>query len=107
MQVSFFTSAAEPVTVINWTTETGAIVVVPACIAAIWQIPALRRLSEFPVTEQIVVVFDWKLTGPPLEATAVKTNLVLESLAVAGGEKLRDCEDRVIWNVRGKTSEAK
>jgi hypothetical protein len=51
--------------------------------------------------------FDWKVTGAPLDAVALKVSICPATAAVAGGVKVSVCAVREIWNVRGMISEAK
>jgi len=79
-----FEAGRVPVMAIDWVTDAGETVVLPIWIASTWQVPALRRLSEFPVTEQIVGESDWKLTGAPLDAFALNARVLDASVALAG-----------------------
>ena len=90
MQTSFLTAFATtgvPVIAMLCRALTGAIVVVPFWLAVTWQVPAFKRLSEFPVTEQVAGVFVINPTTNPLEAVELRGSDLDASEAADGRVK--------------------
>jgi hypothetical protein len=54
----------------------------------------VSRLSELPVTEQIVGEWDWKVTGAPIDEVAIKARVFDASVALAG------TLNETVWAVR-------
>ena len=96
--IVFFTKIGAPTILIVAVAEIGEKDAVPGCVAVTKQLPAFKKFTVEPVTEQISPVVVEKITIPPLDAVAVRVSDLSIRFTEVEELKVIVCRSRVTSN---------